>query len=110
MTDLDRRLEADMAMRNSARRLVENDIRTLKGVLVPPGEATALVRDEAGHVTAMARAHPGKVAGIAAVLVALGLAWLFRGRLAGLFGGSPRDNDDDGSDYADERVSEHEDY
>jgi hypothetical protein len=86
MPELGRQLEADRAMRDAARRLVDRDISRLQAVL--PATA-AVVQDEAGHVAALARANRGKTAGLAAVVIVAVLAFLFRHRIAGLFHRQP---------------------
>lgn len=89
MSDPLHRLEADRLMRDSARKLVEDGVRNLRGDVEEQGVAARLalrMREGAqgvgGDLAAYARNNPARAGSALALGTALLLGWVFRNRLA----------------------------
>jgi hypothetical protein len=89
MSDLYRRLEDDRLMRDTARQLVENTVRNLRGDVEQQGIGARMavrLREGAqgvgGDLAAFTRENPARVGSALALGTALLLGWVFRDRLA----------------------------
>jgi hypothetical protein len=89
MSDALQLLEEDRRMRDAARKLIESDIRNLRGDVDEQGVGSRMalrLREGAEGVgddlAAFAKANPAQVGTALAVGTALTFAWLFRDRIA----------------------------
>lgn len=89
MSNLYRRLETDRQMRDSARKLVEDGVRNLRGDVEEQGVGARMavrLREGAegvgGDLATYVRNNPARTGSTLALGAGLLLAWIFRDRLA----------------------------
>jgi len=83
MANLGLQLAHDRAIRDTARTIVENDLKSLKSTVEPKVD-TAQMKDRVRDAADLASQHKGKLGSLAAIGVIAIIAWLFRDSIAAM--------------------------